>query len=95
MTAHADGSHVIEEDDTGGRIRIDRRNEQSANIDIGAARLIDDCGAIMIEVAAESIAAIGERAGAEVGSAIDDDSGRLAFGVRIDDADTTCHRAAE
>src|SRR6266571_2622551 len=81
VAAHPEIPDVVEEDDASRRHRIDWWNEQRANVDVGAARLIDDCGAILIEVAAESIAAIGERTAAEVGSAVDDDSCGLALGV--------------
>ena len=56
---------------------------------IVTVRLVDGEAANMIELAGEAGAAFGERSVAELGSAVDDHAGRLAFGMGIDDP----HRA--
>lgn len=52
-----------------------------------AARLVDDRGAVRVEFFAKTLDALLERAGAEVGAALQDKSGGLAAGVRIKDVD--------
>ena len=69
-----------------------RRDEQRADDDVRAARLVDDRRAEPVELASEPLAALRERAAAEIGAAGDDHAGRLAAGVRIDDFDALrCH----
>src|SRR5687767_2684915 len=84
VAAHADGADVVEENDAGARRRVDRLDQQRADDDVGAARLVHRRGPVAVEFALQALAALGERTGAEVGTALDDDSSRLAAGVRVD-----------
>ena len=67
------------------RRRVDRLDQQRADDDVRAARLVHRRGAEAVELALQALAALGERAAAEVGTAGDDDPRRLAAGVRVDD----------
>ena len=68
--------------------RRHRRREQRADDRVVAARLADDGAAQMIEARAQIVAPLGHRgARAAAASPSIDDARRLAFGVRVDDAD--------
>jgi hypothetical protein len=86
--------NVVEADDPGRARRILRRNEQAADEDIRAAdediraaRLVDDRGPELIELASEPVAACRKRSRSELRSASDDHPRRFAARVRIDDFD--------
>ncbi len=88
VAAHPDVADVVEEDHAGGTGAVLRLDEQRADDHVRAARLVDDGGAVAVELAPEAFAARGKRPRAEVGAAGDDYPGRLAAGVRIDDGQT-------
>src|SRR5688500_8403486 len=84
VAAHADGANVVEENDAGARRRIDRLDQQRADDDVGAARLVHRRGAVAVELALQALAPGGQRPAAEVGTTLDDDASRLAARVRVD-----------
>ncbi len=86
MAAHADDADIVEEDDTSRTSRIDRLAEEPADQRIVAARLVHAEAAHMVELRREAGPPLGQGPAAEVGPALDDDAGRLALGVGIDDA---------
>ena len=87
MTTHAEVADVIEEDDPGGAGWIDGIGEQSADHDVGTARLVDHGGAERVEAIAEEKTALSHRTGAEVGTTTDNDPRRLAASVSVENVD--------
>ena len=85
MATHAEVSDVVEEDDAGGAVMIDRLAEERSDDDVRTARLGYNCGSKGVVVAAETLEAVGERAFAEVGGSGDYEARGLTPGVRIDD----------
>ena len=79
VAAHAEHADVVEKDDAGGASRIDGGDEQSADQDIRAARFVDDGRSERIVQFGESFSSLGEWAGAQIGSAGNDDAGRGKF----------------
>ena len=86
VAAHAEVRAVVEEDDARRGVGRDRRREQRADDRVVAARLAHDGAPQMIVVRAQVIAPLGHRRAAGLRPAVDDDARRLAFGVRVDDA---------
>src|SRR5262249_31766349 len=72
---------VVEEEAAGGAARIRGRQERGPAHRVGAARLAAHRRAELVEVAAEALAPLGERAVAERRPAGDDGAGGLAAGV--------------
>lgn len=89
MHAHANESDVVEEDDPGGRGRVNRLAKNSADHHFGAARLGDQRFAQIIVVRSEAREALGHPTGAEVGPACHQDARWLPAGMGIDDVETT------
>ncbi len=85
VAAHAEHTDIVEKDHTRGAGRILRLDKQGADDHIGAARFIDNGGAVVIVVALKQGAAGGEGAATEVGTTLHDDARGLATGMRIDD----------
>ena len=82
VAAHAQVADVVEENDAGDAGGVLRFDQDRADHDIGAARFVDDGGAELI-VLFEQAQLVGNAAAAQIGSAADDDAGRLAAGVGI------------
>jgi len=70
---------------SGGRILV--QIGVAGGDDIRAAGFVDDGGPVMVELFPEALDAFGERAGAEVGSTVEDDAGGFTAGVGIEDVD--------
>jgi hypothetical protein len=85
MAAHANVSDIVEEDHAGRTGFVDRLAEKCADYDIGASRLVDDGCPEGIMQTQKAVLAIGQRASAKVGPAVDDEPGRLSGGVRVED----------
>src|SRR5579864_2147750 len=85
VAAHRQISGVVEKDHCRGVRRIRRGTQKRADERLVTARLVDDRAAKAIEGVAKTVAALGDRASAEVRTAFDDDACRLAGGVAIDD----------
>jgi hypothetical protein len=81
VTAHAQVSGVVEEDDGSGTVRICRIEQERAHQNVGAARLAQDSAPIVVVVAAQAFKPLSERAGAEVGKAGEYTAGGLSRGV--------------
>src|SRR5581483_7530909 len=87
VAAHADRADVVEVDDAGGAAGLRGLDQQRADDDIRAARLVDARGAEAVELAREAIAPLGEAPAAEVRQPVHDYARRLTAGVGIDDLD--------
>jgi hypothetical protein len=68
MTAHAEVSDVVKEDNPRNAALIGGFNQECANDDLGAPWLIDDRGSEVVMLFAEEIDPFGQAALAEVGS---------------------------
>jgi hypothetical protein len=88
VAAHAQVAGVVEEDDTRSAGRINGLDEKRSDQDIGAAWLAEDGASQVVVVVAQTIEALSERAGAEIGAAGEDAASGLPGGVRIDDVQT-------
>jgi len=88
VTAHAEVTDVIEEDDAGDAGGVDGFAEDGSDDDVGAARLVNDGGAEGIVEALEAVHAVGEWALAEVRASGQDEAGGLSAGVGVQDRDT-------
>ena len=86
VTAHLEISGVVEKDRGCGAGRIGRRAEDCADERVRAARFADDCGAEAIKIFLQSLALLLQRAAAKVRATFDNNTCRLARGVRVDDA---------
>src|SRR6185503_7321027 len=86
VAAHAEVADVVEEDDTEAAIAAVGRTQQRTDDDIGPARLVDDCGTVVVELLTEARETVAERPAAQVWSAIQHQPGWLPAGVRVDDA---------
>ena len=84
-------ARIVEKNDARDVGGIDRFAQKRPNQHIGAARFVDDGAANAVEFRAKNFTPIGHRAMSEVRAAGDDDSRRLAAGVRIDDLDALQH----
>ena len=84
VTAHAQVSHVVEEDHAGGAARVHRFTQQSADHHVGTPRLIYHCGTEIVVFGAESFQPGAQRAVAQIRAAADDQPRGLASGMRID-----------
>src|SRR5205807_6079993 len=84
VPAHRRISGLIEEDHARDVCGIRGWQKQCADEGIGAARLTDDRGTEVIEVRSKPFGALGNRAGAEVRRAVDDDTGGLTRSMRVD-----------
>ena len=93
VAAHAEEADVVEEDHAGLARGVVRLAEQRAHDGVVAARLVDDGRADVVEVVAEAVEALLDRAAAEIGAARDDDARGLAAGVGIDYVDAYSYRA--
>ena len=87
MTAHAERADIIKVNDTEIAARAVGWHEECADDGIGAARFVDDGGAIGVEVAAEAGNAFGERPGAKIGTAGEDEAGGFAAGMGVEHVD--------
>ena len=87
VAAHAEVGAVVEEDDAGDGAVGDGRREQRADDRVVSARLAHDGAAQMVVVRAQIVAPLRHRRAGRLRPAVDDDARRLAFGVRVDDAD--------
>jgi hypothetical protein len=54
VAAHAEVADVVEEDDTEAAIAAVGRTQQRTDDDIGPARLVDDCGTVVVELLTEA-----------------------------------------
>jgi hypothetical protein len=89
VAAHAEVTHVVEEDHARGAARVGGRQEQPADEHVRAARLVHDRGAEGVVLFAEEGQALGEGSAAQVGGRPpDDDPCGLAARVRVDDVHT-------
>src|SRR5690606_16141311 len=78
---------IVEEDDGGVAPGLVRLEQDRADEDIGAARLVDDRGTEGVVILPQAREPFGDGAAPEVGSAVDDHAGRFAGGVGIDGGD--------
>ena len=88
VAAHMEIANIVKEDHSTDATRIVGLADQSADHDVGAARLVDDGGPKLVEVKTEALPALRQRAAAQVRSARDNDASRLAAGVGINDLDS-------
>ena len=84
VTAHADGSDIVEEDHSGRAARIGGLAQQRSDQDIGSSRLVDDTRSKVIVVRAEALEAFRDAAAAEVRAPFDHHARGLAGGMRVD-----------
>jgi hypothetical protein len=89
VTAHAEISNVIKEDDAGGAGRIDRVAQQCSYHNVGAARLIHDSRSEIVVLAAKAFQPFGQRPGAEIGAPADNHPRRLASRVGVDHSNSS------
>ena len=87
VAAHPEKAHVVEEDDRGGGVRLDRLKQQRSDDHLGAARLAHYSRAKAVVLRAKEMKALLHRARAKVRTAGNHDAGRLALGMRVDDLD--------
>src|SRR5690606_4142050 len=76
VPAHADHAHVVEKDHTRRALAVCGRAEQCADQHVGAARLVDDRRAEVVELPSKSFAAFEESAVAQVQSSAENDPSR-------------------
>src|SRR5688572_17152405 len=81
VAAHTEVAHVVEEDEAALTGFILGFHQQRADNDVRPARLVDDSRAEWVKITLKNFATIVERSGAEIRSAGDDDTRRLAAGV--------------
>jgi hypothetical protein len=96
MSAHAEVSDIVKEDDSGGACLVQGLAQERADDNVGAPRLVDHGGAEIIVVAAEALAALGKRAVAEVGPSLQNEARGFSGGVGVEDRDAAdggggCH----
>ena len=85
VPAHVQAADVVEENHARRTTGIARRKQQRADQHVGAARFVHHCRAEPVELRAEPLAPLGERAASRIGSAGNDHARRLAAGMRVDD----------
>jgi len=90
VTAHAEVSDVIEEDDSGGAALVEGFAEERSDDHVRSARFIHYSGPEIVVVAAKALAALGERAAAEVRASAEYEASGLSGSVRVDDGDAAC-----
>ncbi|MCY1532882.1 hypothetical protein D9M68_681780 [compost metagenome] len=87
VAAHAEVAAVVEKDDSGTGLRVHRLAEQGAHEHVAATGFEHGGGAPVVEPLGEQSPALGHVALAEVREPLDHQAGRLAAGVRVNDAD--------
>jgi hypothetical protein len=85
VTAHAQITDVVEENDAGDTGGIGWFEKRCADNNIGATRFVYDSGAEGVVLIAENVKSIGHRPTAKVGSAADDNARRFPAGMRVYD----------
>ena len=94
VAAHADRADIVEENHARRAGRIARLAQQCADEHVRSARLADDGRAEFIEPLAKDRAAFEQRTIAKIGGAFDDNTRRLAPGVRIDNVNSLAEQLA-
>ena len=84
MSAHRQVTDIVKEDYTSGAGSVFGLNQQRADDDIRAARLIYDSRAKVVELLLKAGAPGLKRPQAQIRSALDDHPSRFTRGVRID-----------
>ena len=84
VTAHAQVSHIIEENHAGSASRIHRLTQQSADDDVGTAGFIHNRAAEVIVLSTESFQPGAERAASQIRAAADHQASGLSSGMGID-----------
>jgi len=84
MTAHVEWTDIVEKDDTGDRVRLDRWTQQGADHHIGTTRFVHHCRAEFVELFMKSFFLFENRSGPKIRAAGNDDPRRLTTGMRID-----------
>jgi len=87
VAAPAEQADVVEKNDAKIAVLTVRGNEQCADDRVGAAGLVDDRGAVGIEVVAEAHGPFLERAAPEIGAAVEYEPRGLTASVGIERAD--------
>ena len=85
VTAHPQIINIIKEDDGGAGIRTCRVEQERAHHHFRAAGFADDSRPEVVKLRAKPLQTLGDCAISQVRSSSDDDSGRLAFSMRIND----------
>ena len=84
VSAHAETAYIIKEDNSGGTRGIDRVTQEGANHHVGTAWLVHNRAAKTVVLLAKALQALGQWPRAEIGSAANNQSRRLATGVGVD-----------
>src|SRR5215472_9323125 len=90
VTAHAEISDIVKEDDACGARAIHGIAQKSAHDHVRTAWLVDDRGAKAVILRAKAFPAFGHRALSQIRTAGNDQPGGFATGVRVDDPDALC-----
>ena len=88
VTAHPQVADVIEEDHSGGAVRLAGLTEKGSDQRIGAAWLVHDRRAKGIETLAKAKQSFGQGTGAEIGSSRHHHPCRFTGGMGVNDADS-------